>query len=538
MTDAQAQKPMKGRRPPPGLLLFFSLFVLAAIPVSSFAYRSIPDEVKRGMDLVFARRFADAIEVLSSAAIRYPESPEVHYYLALSQYSSDMPAEAAAEWEKTLGLAPSFPRVRVNLALAYFDSGDMMLAEKNARLAVSRDPRDHLAHLVLARALREQRQGEEALAEMVRARDLAPADPGIRAELGEIYQDMGSDGLALEEYRRAVELAPANHYYRFLLGLAYLSGESYDLAEKEFSEAVRLDPEDAATYYNLGLVYLRKGSEAGVQAMVDILKTRNPAWAEELGNAWTLQAGERQAAASSEVVAFRSRLVKGFAFRSEFSRKGKLTFRFLDGNTEERHESLFSQMVRWEVAEGDAVSGYRVSCRPEPASSSLDGKPLEEPLLETPGRSAFFLSLDPDGRVVAVSREDGPATAGEVRQLKRLWANALMAGAPSTLAVGSRWEALREAEIPLGGWRTLPSAFTVESFETAGGVRSARLGMLVRTGEENPTQDLKGEGKFYLNPEGGWMSSSRVLLTGSLVVTVEGKGAQVQFSVQENQNNR
>jgi tetratricopeptide (TPR) repeat protein len=313
---------MKGRRPRTGLLLFLSLFLLAAAPVPAFAYRSIPDEVKRGMDLAFARRFADAIEVLSSAVLRYPGSPEAHFYLALSRYSSDMPAEAAEGWEQTLALDPSFPRVRINLALAYFDMGDMMLAEKNARLAVSRHPADYLAHLVLARALREQRQPEEALRELIRARDLAPGDPGVHAELGELYQDLGQEGPALEEYGRAVELAPANHSYRFLLGLAYLAGERYDLAEKEFSQAVRLDPEDAAAYYNLGLVYLRKGSEAGVAAMADVLKTRNPAWAEELLNAWTLQAGGRQAAASTETVSLRTRLVRGFSFRSDFSRKG------------------------------------------------------------------------------------------------------------------------------------------------------------------------------------------------------------------------
>jgi hypothetical protein len=197
-----------------------------------------------------------------------------------------------------------------------------------------------------------------------------------------------------------------------------------------------------------------------------------------------------------------------------------------------------TQAVLWEIMEGDAAAGFRVSCRQETASSSLDGKPLDDPLLEALGSAAFFLSLDPAGRVLAVSRDDGPAAAGETRHLRRLWANALMAGAPSSIAAGSRWESPRELEIPLGGWHALPAVFTVESFETAGGARSARLGIAFAAPEESPARDLKGDGRFYLNPLGGWMSSARVLFTGSLVVTVEGRSAQMQFSVQEDQNNR
>jgi tetratricopeptide (TPR) repeat protein len=533
----------EGRRPRLGLLLFFIFLLLAGFPGASFAYRAIPDEVKRGMDLVFEQRFAEAIEVLTSAVSRYPASPEAHFYLALSRYSSGMPAEAAAGWERTLELAPSFPRVRVNLALAYYDIGDMALAEKNARLAAAKEPSDHLAHLVLARALREQRRPDEALREFLRALDPGKPDPGTHAELGELYQDLGRTDEALGEFRLAVELAPANHAYRFLLGLAYMTEEKIDLAQKEFSEAIRLDPEDAPSYYNLGLVYLRQQSEPGVLAMIDVLKTKNPAWADELANAWTLQAGERESAASTETVPFTPRLVKGFTFASDFTRKGKLSFHALEGNFQERHEYVLTQTVRWEVEGGDTAGGHRVIFRQQSASSSLDGKPLEDPLLAEIDHSGLALSLDPAGRVLSVMRGEAPAPPAAVRHVKRLWSNAFLAGAPDNLAVGAEWQTPREIDIPLGGWRTLPSTVTVESFETAGGpggraMRSARLGVKVKADEECPARDLQGEGWLYLNPEGGWMSSSRLLVTGSLVVAVEGKNSQVQFSVVESQSNR
>jgi predicted Zn-dependent protease len=73
------------------------------------------------------------------------------------------PAEAARILATVLAAEPGNSDVRLRLALAYFRSAQLPLAEAELRVLVDRDPSDHYAHHVLGRTLERMNRGSEAL---------------------------------------------------------------------------------------------------------------------------------------------------------------------------------------------------------------------------------------------------------------------------------------------------------------------------------------------------------------------------------------
>jgi predicted Zn-dependent protease len=73
------------------------------------------------------------------------------------------PADAAQVLATVLDAEPANDDVRLRLALAYFRSAQLPLAEQHLRRLVDRDPADHYAHHVLGRTLERMNRPVDAL---------------------------------------------------------------------------------------------------------------------------------------------------------------------------------------------------------------------------------------------------------------------------------------------------------------------------------------------------------------------------------------
>jgi len=96
-----------------------------------------------------------------------------------------------------------------------------------------------------------------ALGGCVTAEDVRRAD-GFR-ELGLSYLNEGKTEDALKELIAAKELNPRNARIRHELGLAFFAKGLFDRAEKELKVAIDLDPALAEAKLNLGSLYIESG---------------------------------------------------------------------------------------------------------------------------------------------------------------------------------------------------------------------------------------------------------------------------------------
>jgi tetratricopeptide (TPR) repeat protein len=111
---------------------------------------------------------------------------------------------------------------------------------------------------------------EEALADLNRAVELDPGNPGHFAGRGRTYQEMERYEEALADFNRAVELDPGNPGHFVVRGEAYRLMERYEEALADLNRAVGLDPSDAwaiairgVTYRELGVTRRRSPISTG-----------------------------------------------------------------------------------------------------------------------------------------------------------------------------------------------------------------------------------------------------------------------------------
>src|SRR5206468_8119082 len=96
--------------------------------------------VAEGVELLHAKRTADATARFEAAARQDPTLPEAHYYLGVvREQVSDLPA-AAAEYRQALALAPSMAEAHDGLGFVLGRQGETDEAIAEFKRAVSLQP--------------------------------------------------------------------------------------------------------------------------------------------------------------------------------------------------------------------------------------------------------------------------------------------------------------------------------------------------------------------------------------------------------------
>src|SRR5262245_28454427 len=111
------------------------------------------------------RNTASAGKSFEALALRYPETPNVHYANGVFLLG-EQPDKAIAEFRKELELQPKHPQSLMQIAFEYLNRGDAKEALSWARQAVEVAPDDFAAHKALGQALLETGDAETAIAEL------------------------------------------------------------------------------------------------------------------------------------------------------------------------------------------------------------------------------------------------------------------------------------------------------------------------------------------------------------------------------------
>jgi Flp pilus assembly protein TadD len=165
-------------------------------------------------------------------------------------------------YEYLLPLAPESLRIRVNLAQAYQESGDL----ERARAEYEEVARLHPDRLETADALnnlgniqREAGQLAPALATYDRALTLQPRHVAARNGRALALQGLGRVEEAEHELAAALAIAPDAATTHSNLGNLYFRRDEIEPARDQYLAAVGLDPDHADAHNNLGSAYFRLG---------------------------------------------------------------------------------------------------------------------------------------------------------------------------------------------------------------------------------------------------------------------------------------
>lgn len=114
-----------------------------------------------------------------------PADAVAQFRRAESLVSERRPLEALKELEPVLEAEPDAPSVQLLAGRAYFQSAQLMRAERAFERVLEHDPADHYARFALGRTLQRQGRLEEARAQMAMAAAMHPT-PDYQEALNEV----------------------------------------------------------------------------------------------------------------------------------------------------------------------------------------------------------------------------------------------------------------------------------------------------------------------------------------------------------------
>jgi tetratricopeptide (TPR) repeat protein len=145
-----------------------------------------------------------------------------------------------------------------HLAIAALDRGDVEQAERLASQAVESYPQDAQARRSLAEALWRRGKTSAALEQLEHARQLAPNEPTLLVQLGEMYLGLDQWESARTLAAEALDADPHSPRAWLLRGDTFRAAGRLDEALADYTRALGLDSDDPQTLRRLSVTSLAR----------------------------------------------------------------------------------------------------------------------------------------------------------------------------------------------------------------------------------------------------------------------------------------
>lgn len=197
------------------------------------------------LDYVLLKDLTDADRWMSRSLAMDGHDAETWYAMGRLRYTQGRYADALTCFAKTVTLNPRSVKGENNLGLAYEGlnrNDDAVRAYRTAIAWQKDDPSPSEQPLLnLAILLLHRNQTQEAQQLLEQAAKIAPKEPRIHENLGQIYLHTDRVPDAVAEFTSAVVLAPENPRYHYLLGQAYRRSGDDSHAKQEFARSAALN---------------------------------------------------------------------------------------------------------------------------------------------------------------------------------------------------------------------------------------------------------------------------------------------------------
>jgi TolB-like protein/Tfp pilus assembly protein PilF len=230
------------------------------------------EELIKGIDF-----FQQAIEIDPTYALAYAGLADSYYLLATPEYGAMAPRDgmpkAKAASLKALEIDDTLAEPHVTLAVIRMDyDWNLLGSEREFKRALELNPRYPTAHHWYAYNLLVDRRYEEAIAEIMKARELDPLSLIISADVGYVLLVGRRYDQAIHELRKTIEMDVNFAVAHWNLGLAYEQKAMYAEAIAEFEKAIALSRGSSVYMAALGHAYAASERRAEALKIVRQLK--------------------------------------------------------------------------------------------------------------------------------------------------------------------------------------------------------------------------------------------------------------------------
>jgi tetratricopeptide (TPR) repeat protein len=227
----------------------------------------LPSEARRLRD---EGRLEEAVAAFERFLVAHPESWQARYELALIHMSRNDLDQAELHLQKTILIAPRQAAPWARLGQVSLLKSDVATAERALVKARDLDPTDPGVRYNLGRIYERQGRDPEALAEYQGFLAAAPSDSkalGVRRRVVAYFEATDRREDAIEQYRILIATDPAKpEFHRKLADMLYRQLR-YDEAAIEYRRVLELNPQSPGAHTALGFIARtqRKLDEAEVE---------------------------------------------------------------------------------------------------------------------------------------------------------------------------------------------------------------------------------------------------------------------------------
>jgi protein O-mannosyl-transferase len=201
-----------------------------------------------GAVLVHEEKFAEAIANYQHALKIAPQLTPIHMNLGLAFLKSGKPGEAVQSFSQLLVKDPQNRQARQLRAMANLDADRFFEAAADYRSLFPTE--DLTIRLGLASALARSGNAEEA--RTVLEPLLASSSPDVQFVYGQALFEEGNYGKALEVLEQVKQTKPDTPMVRFFIGAIYWRQHQTDAAIEEWRKEWKANPEGFQANYTLG----------------------------------------------------------------------------------------------------------------------------------------------------------------------------------------------------------------------------------------------------------------------------------------------
>ena len=200
-----------------------------------------------------------AVESFRRLVQAVPDSRS-HYYLGVALLQDDRPGEAvdALRRAESVAEAPN-PALALSLGTGLLRAGASEEAVVVLEAAAGHFPRAAPILIQLGYTHYTRLEGETARGVLLRAREIAPANPLAPFYLGLAEAALGALEPAAEAFREAVRLDQGNPEARVALGRTLSQLGRPQEARQEYEAALRIAPGSPSAFVGLGMLELQQG---------------------------------------------------------------------------------------------------------------------------------------------------------------------------------------------------------------------------------------------------------------------------------------
>jgi tetratricopeptide (TPR) repeat protein len=220
-----------------------------------------------------------ALQFAASASRQFHNSAPFQLALGQCFRNHGMTEQAIGALQAANQLAPNQPEVVLPLAAAYLQRKDANQALAVLDTIAAADGENFEYHRMRAAADAVADRRENALAEIGRAVELAPNDPGCLLAKASYEQKYGYQQKAVATLEKAQRLAPDSSEIPYRIALSYFAADDFDTAARSLNRALDLQPRDHRAIFLLALIELSQmklaAADKDLRRAVE-LQPRNP----------------------------------------------------------------------------------------------------------------------------------------------------------------------------------------------------------------------------------------------------------------------